>query len=187
MQLQNNFNQKMYNMMQTTEINSFANKVSNNDIVKQKLQEQEKLQLQHHNFMLQLRKQSDMEYHQLQIMISDIMKEREHAMTMLLESIGITMKNDNLILDDNLFFSIYSALKGKKLISNIFYLFEPNHKWCIIPSLLYKILQVIYPSDNNNSNNINDNISSHILQEREIETKLLLSISDVNYIYILNI
>ena len=119
-------------------------------------------------------------------MLLDITRERDNALTVLALSCGISQDASNqgkVILDEGVFQSIIKTVKGKKFISCCLSVLSPEHRWCIFPSLLTMILQVI----DTPSTGTNDSVHWTVAQEREVEVKILASYVEVclfTYVYL---
>jgi len=194
MMLDSNFNSSMESHASASDPDSFANKVANSGAgAASKKQEEQQVMFQNYMAQIQqIRQQADMEQRQVHAVIQDIMKEREHAMGVLTSVIGINFDPNvgAFSLDRALFGDIISTLKGKKLISILFYLLSPDHRWCIVAVLLNKILQTIdtttvsaasVPGESKNNAAVAATTANLLLkQERETEAKILAAFLEVS-------
>lgn len=193
MMLETDFNAAMERHASVMDPESFANKVANNSGPESKKQAQAQAMFQSHMEKVQaVRAQVDAEQRQAHAIIQDVMKERENAMGVMTSVIGIQFnQNDGTFaLDHALFSDIIGTLKGKKLISGLFYLLSPDHRWCIVAVLLNKILQTIdtttatitsVPGESKNNAAVAATTANLLLmQERETEAKLLSAFLEVS-------
>jgi hypothetical protein len=187
MMLESSFNSSMESHTSAMDPESFANKVAGGgaSAASKKQSEQQAMFEMHMAAVHQVRQQADMEQRQAHAIVQDVMKEREHAMGVLTSVIGIQFRQEDraFSLNHALFGDIISTLKGKKLISCLFYLLSPDHRWCIVAVLLNKILQTIdtttataasVPGESKNNAAVAATTANLLLkQERETEAKLL--------------